>query len=34
MDGVWRTAFCVVFGQFEGQEFDWKALRWLEKDTP
>lgn len=31
MSAVERLARCVVFGEFEGGEFDWRRLRWKEK---
>lgn len=28
MEDAERFAFAVTFATFEGQEFDWQALRW------
>jgi len=33
LDPIERLARCVVFGEFEGAEFDWRRLRWKEKKT-
>jgi hypothetical protein len=32
MDHAERMAHCVVFGELEGNEYDWTALRWRVKN--
>lgn len=31
MSPMERLARCVVFGQFESLDFDWKLMRWKER---
>jgi hypothetical protein len=31
MDAEERFGFCIIFGRFEGQEWDWEAGRWRGK---
>lgn len=26
-------AYCVTFGRFEGNEFDWQQMKWVERKS-
>jgi hypothetical protein len=28
----WRLAMCVALGEFEGEKWSWRELRWLKKE--
>lgn len=31
LDDETRTAWCIIFGQMEGNKFDWEAGKWIER---
>jgi len=31
MDSIWADSLGIAFGELEGGEWDWGALRWKEK---
>lgn len=33
VDESWRLAALVAFGEIEGEDWDWKNLRWLEQKS-
>jgi hypothetical protein len=31
LDDETRTAWCIIIGEFEGNEFDFHAMKWRER---